>query len=784
MSNLVWGAPEWAVPAATIALVALSVLAWSYGRTAGSAGLRLTAALLKTLGILTLAICLVEPLFSGSRPRPGANLFVILADNSQSLAMRDPGERGPRGELAKQQLTEETSWRARLEQDFDVRRYIFDSRLRGVGDFRSLDLKGDASALAMSLQEMARRFRGRALAGVLVFTDGNATDLAILSDEKFPWSELPPVYPVILGQDETSRDLSIGALRVSQTNFEAAPVTIEAPIESTGYSGQALVAQLLDASGKVIERQNLEVSDDAAPRLRFQVRPERGGVHFYQVRVAAKSEVAQFDRPEQSREATLANNTRFVVVDRGQGPYRVLYVSGRPNWEFKFLRRALEEDDEVDLVGLVRIARREPKFAFRDNRDEGANPLFRGFDNVDTEATEQYDEAVHLRLGTEDAAELRGGFPQAADQLFVYHAVVLDDVEAEFFKPDQMRLLQEFVRRRGGGLLMLGGQESFVKGQYDRTPIGEMLPVYLDRIPQAQFSEAFRLSLTREGWLSPWVRVRANEVDERKRLSTMPPFQTVNAVRGIKPGATVLASVQNAAAEELPALVAQPFGAGKSAALTIGDFWKWGLHREENGESDLEMAWRQMIRWLVSETPQRIEADIQMRRDQLGSPAAMTIHVRDEEFKPEDDATVTVRVTKPDGEVVELTAEPSNHQAGAFEALFVARQTGPYRAAVSVRGPDGSDLGSTEAGWTAEPAAEEFRRLKPDRDLLQNLAEKTGGEVVTLSELSSFVSSFPNRRVPISEPWVYPLWHQSWVFLFAAACLIGEWGLRRWKGMA
>ena len=36
----------------------------------------------------------------------------------------------------------------------------------------------------------------------------------------------------------------------------------------------------------------------------------------------------------------------------GGGPFRILYVSGRPNWEFKFLRRALQEEDELDLVGL------------------------------------------------------------------------------------------------------------------------------------------------------------------------------------------------------------------------------------------------------------------------------------------------------------------------------------------------------------------------------------------------------------------------------------------------
>jgi uncharacterized membrane protein len=462
----------------------------------------------------------------------------------------------------------------------------------------------------------------------------------------------------------------------------------------------------------------------------------------------------------------------------------VLYVSGRPNWEFKYLRRAIEEDKEVEMVGLVRIAKKEPKFAFRENREHRTNPLFQGFDNVDGEETEQYDQPVLLRLATEDAAELRDGFPKAADQLFRYHAVVLDDVEAEFFTPDQMRLLQEFVRRRGGGLLMLGGQESFVKGQFDRTPIGEMLPVYLDRIPQTQFSETFRLTLTREGWLAPWVRVRANEDDERKRLGAMPPFETVNAVRGIKPGAEVLAAVTTTQGEELPALVAQPFGAGRSAAILIGDLWKWGLHREENAERDLEKSWRQTIRWLVSDVPQRVEIDARRRHDQPGAPVVLAIHARDEEYKPLDNATAALQITRPDGETIELTAQPSTNQAGVYEATFVPRQTGPYRASVTVVGPDGAEVGAKEAGWTAEPAADEFRRLEPNRDLLHDLAAKTGGEIIPLSNLESFVSDLPNRRIPVTEPWIYPLWHQTWVFLFAAACLIAEWGLRRWKGLA
>ena len=78
----------------------------------------------------------------------------------------------------------------------------------------------------------------------------------------------------------------------------------------------------------------------------------------------------------------------------------MLYVSGRPNWEYKFLHRAVEADEQTQLVGLIRIAKREPKFEFRGRAGESSNPLFRGFGNQSKEEIERYDQPVLVRLNT------------------------------------------------------------------------------------------------------------------------------------------------------------------------------------------------------------------------------------------------------------------------------------------------------------------------------------------------------------------------------------------------
>ena len=148
------------------------------------------------------------------------------------------------------------------------------------------------------------------------------------------------------------------------------------------------------------------------------------------------------------------------------------------------------------------------------------------------------------------AVELRSGFPRTAEELYGYHAVIVDDLEAEFFAPEQALLLQKFVSERGGGFLMLGGMESFQQGQYQRTPIGDMLPVYLDRTDESAPPGPLRFGLAREGWLQSWARVRDNEADERGRLDEMPKFEVMNRVREVKPGASVIATATDEAGKE------------------------------------------------------------------------------------------------------------------------------------------------------------------------------------------------------------------------------------------
>jgi hypothetical protein len=308
-----------------------------------------------------------------------------------------------------------------------------------------------------------------------------------------------------------------------------------------------------------------------------------------------------------------------------------------------------------------------------------------------------------------------------------------------------------------------------------------MLPIYLDRNTTTA-AEGYKLKLTREGWLQPWVRVRATEPEEEQRIAAMPEFKTANFADSIKPGATVLSELESADGRTQPALVVQPFGRGRTSAMLVGDLWRWELRRPDHTVSDLEKSWRQTVRWLVSDVPQPVEIEV---RPVPGSADALelVVKVRDKLFEPVDNATVRVTVQTPDDRKIELAATASNQTAGEYVAAYTPKTPGGYRATAVATAADGSEAGHRETGWAVEPDTEEFRCLHVNSPLLDQIAAETEGEVLKPADLEGFVADLPNRKAPITETWSYPLWHQWQVLTVVLACLVGEWGLRRWKGL-
>ena len=81
--ELVWGAPQWFVPTSVVLIVVALVVVWGYFVRWVPTWVRVLGIALKLAAVVLLAICLLQPMRSGTRPEPMSNVLAILVDVGQ-----------------------------------------------------------------------------------------------------------------------------------------------------------------------------------------------------------------------------------------------------------------------------------------------------------------------------------------------------------------------------------------------------------------------------------------------------------------------------------------------------------------------------------------------------------------------------------------------------------------------------------------------------------------------------------------------------------------------------
>jgi hypothetical protein len=244
----------------------------------------------------------------------------------------------------------------------------------------------------------------------------------------------------------------------------------------------------------------------------------------------------------------------------------------------------------------------------------------------------------------------------------------------------------------------------------------------------------------------------------------------------------VLAWAQGRAGQK-PALVTQRYGLGRSAALLSGDLFRWGIGEPLHAQ-DLGKLWRQIARWLVADVPNPVDAVPVWSA--VTQTARIHVKVRDPQARPVEDAEVKVRIRRV-GEVeaaaIEIRAEAAT-ETGTYVLDHAVAARGAFVADVSAFQSDGTLAGTATTGWVQDDLETEFQNALPDRGAMENLAQRTGGEVIAVEALDSLPGRLRNAPRLLTELRVRPLWHNGVAFAMALACLTAEWVLRRKGGAA
>jgi uncharacterized membrane protein len=688
--------------------------------------------------LVVLLFCLVRPTLILKAAVPQQNFLGVLLDDSRSMAIADrDGE--SRSAFVRDQFGDPNAKLiAALSQRFVVRLFSFSSSSDRVASAKNLQYAGTSTRIGQALDRARDELAGLPLAGLVMVTDGaDTSDAAIDESLASLKARSIPVFTVGVGQERFARDVQVTRVETPRAVLKGTALVVDVVLTQTGYAGQTVPLSIED-DGRIVSTQDVKLPADgesATVKVRFTANE-------------AGARVFTFKVPTQSGEQVTQNNARDALIQVNDRAEKVLYYEGEPRAELKFLRRAVEDDKNLQIVSLDRTA-----------------------------------ENKYYRQGVSNADELIGGFPKTREELFQYRALILGSVEAASFSPDQLRMIADFVSKRGGGLLMLGGRRSFAEGGWGGTPVGDVMPVVMGAANSKYFTE-LTVRPTRAGALTPVTQIGATDDASSSKWNDMPDLSTVNLIREVKPGATVLLTGVDRARQDHVVLAFQRYGRGKAIAMPVQDTWVWRMDAKMAvTDTTHAMFWRRMVRWLVDGVPGQVNVSTTADRVEPGEPIKLAAEILDPAYAEVNDSRVVAHVTSPSGKTSDVPVEWTVTRDGDYRATFVPDESGIYTIrAVAERADKALGAASIQVRVSAGDA--EYYDAAMRAPLLKRIAEETGGRFFTPATAAGLPEaiSYSGRGVTVVEE--RELWDMPALFLVLISLVGAEWGYRRVKGLA
>jgi len=609
-------------------------------------------------------------------------------------------------------------------------RLLSDATLIDKDDLSGVQAGESGTSIAASLEAVANS-GGNAPAGIVLFTDGidqvnSQRSEAILRDLG---ARGIPVYPVPVGLSDPD-DVSIRNIVMQEVAFSGDTVPVRVHLMSKGYERRT--ARLaVSLNGRRVSQRTIRLQGG----LQFEDVDFR--VDLYE-KGAAQIEISvePFDD-----EVSIANNNVARSIRVVNEKINVLYIEGNARWEFRYLHAILKRDPRINATFIAssmgpELARNSPEHIER--------------------------------------------FPSKRAEAFKYDLVILGDVDAEFFSDEELYLLEELIRDRGGSLLVLCGP-MHTPSSYQDTPIETMLPVRFEAEEKwEEISESIFPVLTTEGRNSMVMTLENDKTENDRAWSRVAPLDQLPPLLGAKRGATVLAALsgENSGSQRYPLVAWQRYGTGKCLSIATDRLWRL---RFKTGDKYHWRVWSQCIQFMTLSRLMGEHKRIRLETDRSIYPAEsrprIYAHVLDDEFEPVVQAGFDVVVSGPDdsGGEQRIRLQPDRSQPGLYEGYFSVLATGRFR--VEANDDDKEVSNSTE--FQVNDFRKELTDTNMRADHLQRIAELTGGETLSVRDLPKLKELLDTEPIVTMARSERPLWDSWWVILTMVGLQGAEWIIRR-----
>jgi hypothetical protein len=754
--ELAFGAP-FSVVVLLLAAVVIAVPAiLSYAGVRGKSTKRdrLILGALRVAALVVLIACLFRPMLLLSAAVPQRNYVGVLIDDSRSMQIAD------RKGVARSDWVEhefggpDSTLLKALREKFIVRLFRFSSDAQRIDSTRQVSFTGGETHVGTALDQARQELDGVPLSGLVVLSDGADNSRAAIGDELLSLrSKSVPIFAVGLGAEHFDRDIEIRRIEAPHTVLKGGTLVVDLMIRQVGFAGQK-VPLVVEDGGAIVSRDSivLPANADVAP-VRITVPARNAGPRTFSFRI-----------PVQTGEQVEQNNVQQAVVDVRNGREKILYVEGEPRYEMRFIRAAADADSNLQMVVLQRTA--DDKF---------------------------------LRLNVDGPDDLAGGFPKSRAELFQYRAIVLGNIEASFFTHDQLAMLADFVNVRGGGLIMLGGRSAFAEGGYSGTPLADVMPVVIsgDAVPDSlTFFADLKVALTPAGASHAVAQVAATPALSMARWKSLPAVTTTNRIRDVKPGAVTLITGSTPPGGRAgdpgapltsytqPVFVYQRYGRGLSVAFPVQDSWNWQMDPDSPADDQtFNRFWRQTLRWLTSDVPDRVVVTLPTDQSNPKRPVAIRASVADSMFVPRNDAKVVVHLSSDKGFSRDLPLDWAIDRDGEYRGTFTPEDPGVYAVRVEATMANGATVTDTTYLRVADLNTEYFD-AEMRAPLLQRIARETGGKFYTPATAGTLAEDVALSKHGVTVVNEMDLWDMPAVLLLLVALLAAEWTYRKARGLA
>src|SRR3984957_7398341 len=341
--------------------------------------------LMQTALTAILLFMIWHPAISVARLRPQQNVVAVLVDHSRSMGIADAGKtrlQSAEDVLDNQLLPD-------LSKRFQVRLYEFGRDAVRIDQARNLAADDNATRIGDSLKHIAGEAGTMPLGAIVVLSDGGDNTGGIDRETISQLRQLRvPVNTVGFGPDHFAKDIEIVDVSAPARALAQSKLSARVAIRQHGFAGSK-VKLMVRENDHPISEQEIVLKPDAEQSETIVFNAGAAGAHSFQIGVTPVA-------GEQNKQ----NNAVVRLVNVTQKKMRILYMEGEPRWEYKFVRRAIEDDPSIELVTILRTTQ---------------NKIY--------------------RQGTLDSHELEAGFPTKAEKLFKYDGLIIGSVEANYFSP-------------------------------------------------------------------------------------------------------------------------------------------------------------------------------------------------------------------------------------------------------------------------------------------------------------------------------------------------------------